>query len=120
MTISGQQPAQQEQQQRLYENQAYWIWLARDSMLLAARGGVRIERAAVIDGACSREISLHEGECHTLESAGWICLRAGQRAQDEDFAEVVCISPPPAASGLRRLVAKWRGRWSAWGTPAAR
>ena len=119
MTISGQQTAQQAQQQRLYGKQFYWIWVARDSMLLAAGGDVRIEHPAVIDGGFSREILLQDGDCHTVETSGWIRLRAEKCAPGENFSEIICISPAPATGGLQRLIAKWRGKWSAWGAPAA-
>lgn len=94
--------------------------MERASLLLAAGGDVRIERTGIIDGGFSREILLQEGECHTMEAGGWICLRAGRCAQGADFSEIVCISPARAAGGIGGLIAKWRNKWSAWGAQAAR
>jgi hypothetical protein len=99
---------QEQQQQQLYGNQVYWVWLTRGTILLGTGGNMLIARSVVAERSLPEEILLYEGECYTVERNGWLCLRADKSVPRGSFIRIAAISPAPAANALRRLIGKLR------------
>jgi hypothetical protein len=99
---------EQQQQQQLYRNQVYWVWLSPGTILLVTGGNMLVARSAVAQRWSSEEILVHEGECYTVERNGWLCLRTAKNIKQGSFISVATIAPAPAGNYLRRLIGKLR------------
>jgi hypothetical protein len=100
------------EQQYAVGNQEGLIWARKGSLLLVNSGSMRVARATDAGRLFTDGILLHEGECHTAERSGWLCVRSEKGAGSGNVT-FLHIEALPRGNFLRRLIGRFRTKLAA-------